>query len=239
MRGLFVVFSRGVVSTILIAVAGLITYFIFLAATPSDAQTGGGSTGQGNEGCANPERVQTFTGTENQITPNFNITGNTFRLRWDITDLDDDPNFDDFHIRPIGEDGIGVGQSVLVFEEGSGSENILAGPGTFHLEIESNGFRYNVTVEDCTGTSSGNQDQSTPASQDQSTPASQVQNNQQNQNGQQQNRPRRVINIPNKPLPPTGGLSVRVMVVGSVLMGAALLGLGIRVRCRQNRQGGL
>lgn len=36
--------------------------------------------------------------------------------------------------------------------------------------------------------------------------------------------------IPKKPLPPTGGLPVYVMVSGSVLAGAGLLGLGIVVR---------
>jgi Excalibur calcium-binding domain len=53
-------------------------------------------------------------------------------------------------------------------------------------------------------------------------------------------RPRRertIINIPNKPLPPTGGvLPVPTMVVGSVFTGACLLGLGIGIRREQRRR---
>jgi hypothetical protein len=39
-----------------------------------------------------------------------------------------------------------------------------------------------------------------------------------------------VINIPNKPLPPTGGLPVYGMVAGSILAGVGLFGLGIGIR---------
>ena len=56
---------------------------------------------------------------------------------------------------------------------------------------------------------------------------------------QRPRRPRRertIINIPNKPLPPTGGLlPVPAMVAGSVLTGACLLGLGIGIRRKQRR----
>ena len=52
-------------------------------------------------------------------------------------------------------------------------------------------------------------------------------------------KPRRreptVINIPNKPLPPTGGLPVYGMVAGSILAGASLLGLGVGIRRGQRR----
>ncbi len=105
-------------------------FFVLLSSAPAKAQ-------QDDEGCANPREVQTFTGTENQITPAFNITGNTFRLRYDVTDPDGDPaNFASFSIRPIGEDWIGVGQSVLTFDPGAGTENMLEGPGSFTLEIQ-------------------------------------------------------------------------------------------------------
>ena len=53
-------------------------------------------------------------------------------------------------------------------------------------------------------------------------------------------RPRRertIVNIPNKPLPPTGGvLPVPAMVVSSVFTGACLLGLGIGIRREQRRR---
>jgi hypothetical protein len=40
----------------------------------------------------------------------------------------------------------------------------------------------------------------------------------------------RIVNIPNKPLPPTGGLPVYIMVGSFVLVGAGLLGLGVSIR---------
>ena len=53
-------------------------------------------------------------------------------------------------------------------------------------------------------------------------------------------RPRRertIVNVPNKPLPPTGGLMpVPAVVVGSVFTGACLLGLGIGIRREQRRR---
>ena len=224
------VLGRRGLSAILLAVAGLVFYTVFLAvlATEPSAQTNGDGTDgevsasqnqddQGDEGCENPEQVDTFTGTENQITPNFDITGNTFRLRYEITDLDDDPGFDSFNIRPIGEDGIGVGQSVLVFDEGSGTENILEGPGAFSLEIQSEGFEYTVTVEDCVGTNQNDGNR----------------NNGQNRSNRNRSTPENSVirrTVPNKPLPPTGGLPVYVMVTGSILTGTCLLGLGLVVR---------
>ena len=210
-------------SVVLLVFGAVISVYMALLANPTSAQNGGGGTTGGNtnqdEGCSNPEVVDTFSGTENQITPQFDITGNTFRLRYEITDLDEDPGFDSFSIRPIGENGIGVGQSVLVFEEGSGSENILEGPGAFSLEIDSEGFEYTVTVEDCVGSEQTTLQPTTP---------------QQSQNGQSQNEPT-IINIPNKPLPPTGGLPVYGMVAGSIIAGAGLLGLGIGIRRGQRR----
>jgi hypothetical protein len=43
-------------------------------------------------------------------------------------------------------------------------------------------------------------------------------------------RPREIVNIPNKPLPPSGGLPVVATVAGFVLTGTALLALGILIR---------
>jgi hypothetical protein len=107
---------------------------------------------QSNEGCPGPVQVARFEGQENRNTDDFNITGDTFRVRYTITELDRDPVlFDRFLIRPR-ENDLGVGQSILVFEPGSGSENILEGPGTFDLQIESDGFQYTVFVDDCRAT---------------------------------------------------------------------------------------
>jgi hypothetical protein len=44
-----------------------------------------------------------------------------------------------------------------------------------------------------------------------------------------------IINIPRKPLPPTGGLPVYATVAGSILAGTALLALGVGIRRGQRR----
>jgi hypothetical protein len=44
-----------------------------------------------------------------------------------------------------------------------------------------------------------------------------------------------IVNIPKKPLPPTGGLPVYGTVAGFVLVGAGLLGLGVGIRRGQRR----
>ncbi len=207
------VLGKREISLILLMFGGVISIYMALLADSTSAQGGGttgGTTNQADEGCENPQLVDTFRGTENQITSEFDVTGNTFRLPYNIMDLDEDPGFDSFSIRPIGENGIGVGQSVLVFDEGSGTENILEGPGSFTLQIESDGFEYNVIVEDCVGTEPTNEF-TVPEKEDlQEEPT--------------------IINIPKRPLPPTGGLPVYGMVAGSILAGVSLLGLGIGIR---------
>ena len=44
-----------------------------------------------------------------------------------------------------------------------------------------------------------------------------------------------IINIPRKPLPPTGGLPVYATVVGFILAGTGLLALGVSIRRMQGR----
>lgn len=202
-------------SVLLLAIGAMVTFSVLLFTMPSEAQ-------QDNEGCANPRQVQTFNGTQNQITPSFNITGNTFRLRYEVTDLDEDPGFDSLSIRPIAEDGIGVGDSVLVFDPGSGSKNILDGPGNFTLEIETEGFEYNVIVDDCTGTASGNAQNNEPSTA---------------QSNDNQDRKSKVIakTIPKKKLPPTGGIPAYVITTGAILTGVGLLGLGFVIWQRPRR----
>ncbi len=225
------VLGRKEISVLLLAIGGLLFFGVFLLSVSSDAQTGGGSTGGGStgasrvgqpdEGCAVPTEVERFDGSANQVSPAFNITGNTFRLSYEITDLDDDPGFDSFSIRPIGENGIGVGNSVLVFDEGSGSENILEGPGAFTLQIESEGFEYTVIVEDCTSAASGNRVAPAPGASP-APPSAESSRDRQRRNVMRNT-------TPNRRLPPTGGLPVSssVVVTGFVVVGAGLLGLGL------------
>lgn len=228
-----VILGRRGFSAILLAVAGLVVYTVFLAvlATEPSAQTDGGNT-NGVEGCENPEVVETFSGSNSQITPSFEITGNTFRLSLEA-DLVQEGEFGFISVDSVDEEGIVVpfGGIFVNPVEGSTDEsaNVLEGPGTFTLRIESENVQYEVTVEDCVGTNqddgnqNNDQNNSTP---ELSTPAQNPSN--------QKARPRRndVIRntIPRRRLPPTGGLSTHVMVTGSILVGAGLLGLGLVVR---------
>ena len=51
-----------------------------------------------------------------------------------------------------------------------------------------------------------------------------------NQTPKPRKEPSNVVNVPNRPLPPSGGLPVYAMVAGSVLTGAGLLALGLVIR---------
>ncbi|MCA1718785.1 MAG: hypothetical protein LC781_18830, partial [Actinobacteria bacterium] len=175
----------------------------------------------GVEGCENPEVVETFTGSNSQITPSFEITGNTFRLSLEA-DLVQEGEFGFVSIDSVDEEGLVVPFGGIFVNPVEGptdeSANVLEGPGTFTLRIESENVQYTVTVEDCVDENNSTAEPSTPAQ------------NPSNQNA----RPRRndVIRntIPRRRLPPTGGLSTYVMVTGSILVGAGLLGLGLVVR---------
>lgn len=219
------VLGRRGLSAILLAVAGLVFYMVFLAvlATEPSAQTDGDDTGgevsasqigQPDEGCSNPELVETFTGTENRLTPEFQITGSTFRLTFDVVEVLDPNGFPTLEADVRDDTGQPIGQGFLTFEE-DGSENILQGPGTFSLDIRAGDVRYEIAVEDCVGTdqNDSNQDGQNRSTAERSTPRNVMRNT-----------------IPKKRLPPTGGLPVGVAVTGSVLAGASLLGLGLIVR---------
>lgn len=216
------VLGKREISLILLVFGGVISIYMALLADSTSAQGGGttgGTTNQDDEGCANPQLVDTFSGTENQITPEFETTGNTFRLSFETTLIDSEGFGGSLDIEVLDESGQPIGQGPLVFDEVQDSENILVGPGIFALDIRADNVEYTVTVEDCVGTE--------PTTLQPTTP-------QQSQNGQAQNEPT-IINIPNKPLPPTGGLPVYGMVAGSVLAGVSLLGLGIGIRRGQRR----
>lgn len=207
------VLGKREISLILLVFGVVISVYMALLADSTSAQ-GGGTTGglitsQSDEGCDNPEVVDTFSGTENQRTPQFEITGNTFRLSYDVTEIIPD-EFTSFSIDVLDEDGLRVDGTTLFFDDVSDSTNILEGPGTFSLEIDAENAEFTVTVEDCVGTE--------PTTLQSATPR------------QSQNEPT-IINVPRKPLPPTGGgLPVYGMVAGSILAGVGLLGLGIGIR---------
>lgn len=97
--------------------------------------------------------------TENQTTPPFEITGNTFRVSGEVDFLTDTglPSL----IINATEEGGGPGGLITVDEEGSFSENVLEGPGDFTLDIETiNEIEYTVRVEDCGSSPTGGPAQS-------------------------------------------------------------------------------
>jgi hypothetical protein len=159
-----VVLGRSGFSAILLAVASLVFYTVFLAvlATEPSAQTDGDDTGgntNGVEGCENPEVVETFTESNSQITPPFEITGNTFRLSLEA-DLVQEGEFGFISIDSVDEEGLVVpfGGIFVNPVEGTTDEsvNVLKGPGTFTLRTESENVQCEVTVEDCVGTNQDN-----------------------------------------------------------------------------------
>jgi hypothetical protein len=123
------------------------------ATTPEATTQAADQRPQGDEGCTNPQPVTTFSGTENQVTAPFDITGESFRLRYETAPNGPDPFLPSVDIEVLNQSGQPIGEGPLIFEGEDGSENILAGPGTFGLEITAEEASYDITVEDCIGTS--------------------------------------------------------------------------------------
>jgi hypothetical protein len=147
--------------------------------------------GEPDEGCASPTSVETFVGTENQRTPQFEITGDTFRLTYDV-EVTDPNGFPVLEVDVLDESGQFIGEGFITFED-DGSEVILAGPGVFSLEIRADDVAYEVVVEDC-----GGAEPTEPTAPEETT-----------------------FGIPRKPLPWTGGVSflpVAALVLGCALV---------------------
>ncbi len=154
------------------------------------------------------------------------INGNTIRVEGEVT-VDDPDRFSALDISVEGEeeDGFPVFDSVSITETGPFTENILQGPGSFTFDIESTEtVTYTVTISDCGESPPGGNGDTVL---DDITVQDDV-------IIREPTRPA-IINIPRKPLPPTGGLPVYGMVAGSILAGAGLLGLGIGIRRERRR----
>ncbi len=219
------VLGRRELSAILLAVAAILFYLVLLSTTPSEAQ---------DSNCPGAEEVDTFTGTGDRQTAPFEITGNVFQVTSEVT-ATGDPDFLFFSISVRDENGDTV---TTIDQEQPGTESsfVNEGPGQFFLDILAANAEYTITVEDCTGTDQNNGNQTT---QNQTTrnPTTQNQITDRNDSPQRQRRPQRertrdVINVPNRPLPPSGGLPVYGVVGGFVLAGAGLLALGVVIRRR-------
>ncbi len=166
--------------------------------------------------CENPQEVETFgPETEDQITDPFEITGDTFRISYEVTSQASAGGFPILDITVLDEDEFPV-DFIFETEEGADSENVLAGPGTFTLQIEADDASYVVTVEDCVES-----DQQNPSSDDNNDD-----NNDANDD-EDDNNDNDIINVPDKDLPETGGVPL-LGVALFVFAGAGLLTAVVR-----------
>ncbi len=223
------VLGRRELSAILLAVAAILFYLMLLSTAPSEAQTGG----QDDSCDVDEDLVETFTGTQDQITPEFEIVGPEWRFILEATATTQARGNVSVSTE-FNPDNPGSGfASVSVDPEfnptDNDSSNIIDGPGTFSLDIDANGAEYTIVVCESASQNGGEQTTQNPTTVRNPTTV--------NGNDSPQNRPRRertreVINVPRRPLPPSGGASLPVygVVGGFVLTGAGLLALGLVIR---------
>jgi len=127
----------------------------------SDNVTNGETTNGERANCAANERqVETFSGTGDQTTPQFEINGTEWRFSTTATPTSDTSG--EANVTAQDEGGSSVGTSVsLVDPEAnptdSTSSPILDGPGAFTLKIVASGVEYNILVCESTAEGGGSQ----------------------------------------------------------------------------------
>ncbi len=213
------VLSRRGLSAIFLAGAALVFYAALLLSTESGAQTNGD--------CPGAQTVDTTTGTGNKQSPVFNITGTSFRITITVEATSQDPSLAGVTANVMREGG----EFVTSFsKEGPGTESsiINAGPGRFFLDFNTANANYTVTTEDCTGTTGG------VTSQDgEATFVDDIQEDvvvDVNRDRTPTRKQPTIINIPKKPLPPSGGPPLYGVIASFILAGTGLLALGIGIR---------
>lgn len=207
------VLGRREFSAVLLIFGAVISVYMVLLAGPTSAQNGGGSsggtTGQQTTCSQDEELVETFTGTQDQITPQFQITGPEWRFIVEATATTEaSGNVSVTIVFDADNPGFGFAFASVDPEfnpTDTESSQVIDGPGTFSLDIDANGASYEILV--CQSANQSGGDRSTP---EQSTP------------GQGNSVIKETI--PNKPLPPTGGWPVYALVASFILAGAGLLG---------------
>ena len=230
-------------SAVLLAFGVIISIYMALLAGPISAQ--------GNGDCPGAEEVEEspFEGPGNQVTDLFNIEGDEFLVTLDVEAQGGSGTEPDVDIIVLDEDDNVVDDFVT---QGEGVESFLVdeGPGDFALDIAATNADYTITVDDCTGDDNGEDTNQNDVDnviiedviEDDNGIIDEITVFEDDDNLREEviidkpnNREPTVINIPNKPLPPTGGFPVYGMIAGSILAGAGLLGLGIGVRRGQQR----
>ena len=214
------VLGRRELSMFFLGGAAIVLYLVLLT-TPSEAQltearvTETDTINQTDRGCPNPRLVETFTGSDDDVTSTFRITGNAFRLSSEVDTFGQGPGQDaTVRIDVVDQNG-NVIETITIEDTGDDIVDdvtiIPEGPGTFGLEIAANNANYSITVDDCIGTGRDRTTRRPPEVIEE------------------------IINVPRKPLPPSGGLPVYGMVAGFILTGTGLLALGIGIRRRLRR----
>jgi hypothetical protein len=127
----------------------------------SDNFPNGETTNGERANCAANERqVETFSGTGDQTTPQFEINGTEWRFSTTATPTSDTSG--EANVTAQDEGGPTVGTSVsLVNPEVNPTDNtssaILDGPGAFTLKIVASGVEYNILVCESTAGGGGSQ----------------------------------------------------------------------------------
>lgn len=170
-----------------------------------DSSNGGGGEGPGDEGgseqsggsCPGAEEVKSVEPTTTDTEGQFEIAGETFRVTYDVNISQ--PNQFPTIIIDI-EDRLGLGPFVQISETGSDRFISTEGPGSFDFTVQvdpPNTAEYEIIIEDCAGVAADEDDEE------------------------------EIVNVPNDPLPDTGGMPVSAVVslAALLLVGASLVGV--------------
>lgn len=195
-----------------VLLTGLLFFYAAFAISPALAQDNGSedmvsgdqsNNQQDDQDCPVPEEVNTTTGSGDEQSPVFDITGGSFRVTIDVDaepDLDD-PSLAGVTVRVRTENNDPV---TTIAAEGDGTETSIvnAGKDSFFLDILAANANYEITVEDCTGDTGD--DGANDNGNDEDTDNDGVIDD----------------TVPDKDLPNTGGLSL--IVSGGIFLFSAL-----------------
>jgi hypothetical protein len=112
-------------------------------------QEEGNLTAQQGGSCPGVEELGTIGPDDRDQAVEFDIEGDKFRLTYKTTDLDEDGvPFLDVTVFDEDDDEVNVR---VIREQGTETEIVTEGPGTFTMVIRAQDLTYEITVEDCTG----------------------------------------------------------------------------------------
>ena len=117
---------------------------------------------QANTECPGAKLLDSVGPTKKDLvtTRPFPITGNSFRLTFEITDTDQS-GFPFLDVTVLDQAGKEVDSQVL-FDEGVVRKVVRAGPGRFDFQAIAEDLKYKLTIEDCTGTGNPPDGQNVP-----------------------------------------------------------------------------